>query len=72
MANKVEFCTCTATGCPNHPNNHDQGCTLCIAKNMKYREIPGCFFNMLGENPDRKSYYFEDFAREVLGIRKEE
>ena len=26
----VKMCTCTNMGCPNHPRNHDRGCTPCI------------------------------------------
>ena len=29
------FCTCTHTACRCHPANHDQGCNLCIQKELK-------------------------------------
>ena len=59
------FCTCTDIACPMHPTNHDKGCSLCIAKNLKLREIPSCFFNMVGSEK-RDTYFFEDFAEAVL------
>ena len=36
----VKMCTCTNMGCPNHPRNHDRGCTPCIEKNLTRHEIP--------------------------------
>lgn len=35
MADAKIFCACKDTKCPLHPVNHDHGCTLCIAKNLK-------------------------------------
>ena len=63
---KVDFCTCDSYDCPNHPNNHEQGCTPCILKNLKLREIPSCFFNAADPGGDREGYFFEDFAKAVL------
>ena len=40
---KVSFCTCNDYDCPFNPVNHNEGCTPCIAKNLKEREIPSCF-----------------------------
>ncbi len=60
------FCTCTDRMCPNHPANHKNGCTPCIAKCRKERELPSCFFNMLDLKEKPESYQFEDFARLVL------
>lgn len=64
---KVSFCTCNDYDCPFNPVNHNEGCTPCIAKNLKEREIPSCFFN--AQNPDRETdrgnYKWEDFARVV-------
>lgn len=65
MANLAPFCTCSATNCPNHPTNHDQGCTLCIIKNLKRGEIPGCFFNQVDASYPGPDYYYADFARLV-------
>ena len=39
MKNAKEYCTCTDTKCPCHPVNHDQGCNLCIQKNLRQKEI---------------------------------
>lgn len=61
------FCTCKDLDCPLNPANHDKGCTPCISKNLKLREIPSCFFNMAGGTEGLDSFYFEDFARRVLG-----
>ena len=58
----VPFCTCTDTKCPCHPSNHDKGCTLCIAKNLKAREIPSCFFHAAGGEKPTENWFFEDFA----------
>ena len=45
MRDAKEFCTCTDVSCPCHPVNHDQGCNLCILKNLSQKEIPSCFFH---------------------------
>ena len=47
MKDPREFCTCTDTKCPNHPVNHEQGCSLCILKNLSRKEIPACFFKSI-------------------------
>ncbi len=61
MSNVV-FCTCNETGCPNHPTNHDKGCTPCIEKNLREREIPACFFKKAGGVKPTEGWHFEDFA----------
>lgn len=66
-----EFCTCTATDCPNHPVNHDQGCSLCILKNLTRKEIPGCFFNTIDHEKPTKDWYYEDFAALVEAAKKD-
>ncbi|MBQ8506644.1 MAG: hypothetical protein IJ466_04355 [Clostridia bacterium] len=66
MENKAGFCTCNSLDCPHHPSNHDKGCTPCIEKNLRMREIPGCFFRKVEGHESCTSYYFEDFARLVL------
>ncbi len=58
----VPFCTCTDYACPNHPTNHDRGCVPCIAKNLKEREIPTCFFKRVGTEKPTPDWHFEDFA----------
>lgn len=67
MANLSKFCTCTDLECPMHPTNHDKGCAPCIAKNLKLREIPSCFFNEVDSAAEHDSFFFEDFAKAVLG-----
>lgn len=62
----AKMCTCRDRDCPNHPANHDQGCTPCILKNLTRREIPSCFFNLARGTAGLDSFYFEDFARRVL------
>lgn len=66
MNNLSPFCTCTDLECPMHPTNQERGCGPCIAKNLKLREIPSCFFNSLDLPEKPKSYFYEDFARAVL------
>ena len=63
------FCTCTDIDCPMHPSNHEKGCSPCIAKNLKKREIPSCFFNMV-DSEKRESYFFEDFADAVRNLNR--
>lgn len=63
MANLSPFCTCTDLRCPNHPVNHDKGCSLCIQKNRALGEIPSCFFNRADPNYAGPAYFMEDFAR---------
>lgn len=62
MTNTIPFCTCGDTSCPNHPSNHDQGCTLCIAKNLRLGEIPSCFFSKADPDYHGPGYLMEDFA----------
>ena len=59
------FCTCTDHACPLHPTRHDKGCAPCIAKNLKEREIPSCFFHAVDPNKKEGTYFFEDFAKAV-------
>lgn len=64
---KLSFCTCEDTNCPLHPNNHDKGCNLCIAKNLKKGEIPTCFLKKI--NPDIseiKNFTIDDFVNFYL------
>lgn len=62
MGKISKFCTCKDLSCPYHPTNHDKGCAPCVAVNLKDREIPSCYFNLLDENYAGGSYKFEDFA----------
>ena len=63
MENNVPFCTCGDTACPNHPANHSDGCTLCIAKNLRLGEIPSCFFHKADPEYRGPGYTMEDFAK---------
>lgn len=60
------FCTCQSRDCPYNPFNHDEGCSPCIQKNLRRREIPSCFFNLLENAEQGKGYSFKDFAELVL------
>ncbi len=59
MKDPREFCTCTDTKCPNHPVNHEQGCSLCILKNLSRKEIPACFFKSIDHEKPTKDWYYE-------------
>ena len=65
MKDPKTFCTCTYLDCESHPANHDQGCDLCMAKNLKTKEIPECMFHLLGKDDQRKGYDYAEFARLV-------
>ncbi len=66
MEKPSAFCTCSDHACPMNPVNHDRGCTPCIEKNLRLREIPSCFFHLLGHIEGQTGYFFEDFAKAVL------
>lgn len=69
----VSFCTCTDHACSHHPTNHDNGCTPCIAKNLKQGEIPACFFYKVTDDfSDVHEYTMERFARLVNDNIKQE
>ncbi|MBS1369598.1 MAG: hypothetical protein HPZ91_06535 [Lentisphaeria bacterium] len=61
-----QFCTCRYLDCTLHPTKHDKGCAPCIAKNLKAKEMPGCFFNLLPGAESRTADTFEEFAKQVL------
>ncbi len=65
MAN-VDFCTCLDLNCPNHPSNHEDGCTRCIKKNLVLGEIPTCFFKKVDPAYKGPEYFYKDFAKLVL------
>jgi hypothetical protein len=44
---KKHFCTCPETKYPNQPCNHNKGCDPCIQKNLKFGEIPSCFWSKI-------------------------
>lgn len=61
------FCTCKDTDCKLHPINHDNGCDLCIKKNLANKEIPSCFFRLASDKvEDMTDFSFESFANIVL------
>ena len=70
MSSSVPFCTCKYTDCPNHPTNHDKGCTPCIEKNLRQGEIPECFFCQAEKDTKREGVTQADYARLVLGLKK--
>jgi len=65
MGNISGFCTCKDTECALHPSRHNKGCAPCISKNLKSKEIPSCFFNLISDSGTRKGYSFGDFAELV-------
>lgn len=60
-----KFCTCQNFSCPLHPTNHDKGCAPCISKNLRLKEVPSCFFNLLNNSDMRPDDSFESFAEIV-------
>ena len=66
MENTHPFCTCKNLRCPLHPARHDKGCTPCICKNLRLKEVPNCFFHRAGHAEKRSGDSYEDFARLVL------
>jgi len=62
MKNAREYCTCTDTRCPCHPVNHDEGCNLCIQKNLQQKEIPSCFFHDIDCAKPTRDWHYQDFA----------
>ncbi|MGN0135845.1 DUF6485 family protein [Anaerotignum sp.] len=66
MNNLSQFCTCQNLACPMHPTKHDKGCAPCIAKNLKLKEIPTCFFNLADPDHTRPDDSFQDFANLFL------
>ena len=71
MKKAIEFCTCKDLQCPCHPSNHDQGCTLCILKNLKEKEIPSCFFNDIDCKKPTENWHYEDFAALVQAANQD-
>lgn len=61
--NLSKFCTCKNLECPLHPARHGKGCSPCISKNLKLREIPNCFFHLAGNAEARTGDGFQDFAK---------
>ena len=70
--NAAAFCTCTDLQCPCHPSNHDQGCNLCILKNLRQKEIPSCFFHDIDCEKPTPDWHYADFAALVLAAQAKE
>jgi hypothetical protein len=70
MTDPKEFCTCTDRECPFNPVNHDQGCTLCILKNLHEKEIPSCFYHDIDFPKPTEEYHYEDFAALVKAAKE--
>jgi hypothetical protein len=51
--------------------NHDQGCNLCILKNLKQKEIPSCFFHDIDCEKPTGNWHYQDFAALVEKAEKE-
>lgn len=64
-------CTCHKTTCPRHPSQHESGCDLCIAQNLKVKKIPICFFRTLDEDVGT-DYSFAAFAAFWAAHQKEQ
>ena len=62
MKDPKEFCTCTDYKCPFNPVIHDQGCSPCILKILKMKEIPSCFYHDIDCPKPTEEYHYEDFA----------
>ncbi len=58
--NNLPFCTCADHDCPLHPVNHERGCDFCVAKCLKEKEIPSCFFR--AASPDLQGHTDWSFA----------
>ncbi len=54
MKNLSPFCPCKNQNCPVHPTKHDQGCSPCISKNLRLKEFPNCFSDLV-KNVDAKA-----------------
>lgn len=62
------FCPCTDFDCPFNPQNHKEGCNLCVEDSLKCKELPKCFFFRVTDNISNiEDWSFEAFANLVLG-----
>lgn len=66
MVNLSEFCTCNNFECPLHPSKHNRGCAPCISKNLKLKEIPNCFFNLIEDSKNRGGDSLKEFAKLIM------
>ncbi|MBZ4684071.1 MAG: hypothetical protein PWP46_2217 [Fusobacteriaceae bacterium] len=65
------FCDCADTECKFNPKNgFTDNCDLCIKKNLKFKEIPACFFKLIKKDlSDMDDFSIETFAKLVLEIK---
>lgn len=61
-----KFCTCGNLECPLHPTKHDKGCAPCISKNLRLKEMPNCFFQLVENAEGRQDDTFLTFAKLVI------
>ena len=66
MENISSFCTCKHFDCPLHPTKHSKGCAPCISKNLRLKEIPSCFFNLVENADNRTDDTFHTFTELVF------
>ena len=66
MNNLSKFCTCENLDCPLHPTKREKGCAPCISKNLRSREVPSRFFNLIENAELRSGDTLEDFANLVI------
>lgn len=66
MDNISPFCTCRNLDCPLHPAKHNKGCAPCISKNLRLKEIPSCFFNLVENADKRKDDSFLTFSKLII------
>lgn len=45
---------------------HNKGCTPCISKNLRLKEIPNCFFNIVENADNRMGDTLSDFAKLIM------
>lgn len=72
MTKLKNFCTCDNFVCPLHPTRHEKGCTPCIIKNLRLKEVPNCFFKLVENSETRTGDSFEDFADMVMKAKGHE
>ena len=69
---RKNFCTCEKIKCPYHPLNHNQGCDLCVEKNLKKGEIPTCFFKLINQDTSNdKKFTIQEFVDFYLENKKD-
>lgn len=69
MENISPFCTCKNLSCPLHPTKHKKGYAPCIRKNLRLREVPQCFFNLVENAEKRTDDSWEEFAKWIANTR---